>query len=241
MHYLNTHLKRYFLKFSLLTFSLKMSKIRASLDSQKQSSNPLTFDEFKTNFSFDSFSILSEVEIDKIIKQSPSKSCDLDMLPRSLLKENMSSILPLITEIVNYSLSTGHVPEKFKVAYVTPLLKKAFLDKNVLKNYRPVSNLPFVSKVLEHDTWNIIGITESWIDNRVNDSEIFIPGYCVVRRDRDRNVGGVCVYVKSDTANNVRPDLARDNLEMVWVEIHLPHSKPILVGMCYIPEKVYKF
>ena len=109
----------------------------------------MTFDAFKTNCSFDSFSSLSEVEINKIIKQSPSKSCDLDPLPTSLLKENMSSILPLITEIVNDSLSSGHVPEEFKVAHVTPLLKNTSLDKNVLKNYRPVSNLPFVSKVLE--------------------------------------------------------------------------------------------
>ena len=47
------------------------------------------------------------------------------------------------------SLSSGHVPEEFKVAHVTPLLKNTSLDKNGLKNYRPVSNLPFVSKVLE--------------------------------------------------------------------------------------------
>ena len=43
---------------------------------------------------------------------------------------------------------------------------------------------------------SIIGITGSWLDNIVNDSEI--PRYCVVRRDRDRNGGGVCVYDKSD-------------------------------------------
>ena len=42
-------------------------------------------------------------------------------------------------------------------------------------------------------------------------------------------------------AYNVRPDLAHDNLEMVWVELLLPHSKPILVGVCYRPEKVYTF
>ena len=56
------------------SFQSNISKIRASLDSQKQSSNPLTFGAFKTNCSFDSFSSLFEVEIDKIIKQSPSKS-----------------------------------------------------------------------------------------------------------------------------------------------------------------------
>ena len=47
-------------------------------DSQKQSSNPLIFDVFGTNCSFDSFSSVSEVEIDKIIKQSPSECCDSD-------------------------------------------------------------------------------------------------------------------------------------------------------------------
>ena len=88
-------------------FQSKISKTRASLDSQKQSSNLLTFDVFETNCSFDSISRVSEVEIDKIIKQSPSKSCDLDPIPTSLLKENISSSLPLFTEIVNHSISSA--------------------------------------------------------------------------------------------------------------------------------------
>ena len=37
----------------------------------------------------------------------------------------------------------------FKDAYVRPLLKKPDLDQNILNNYRPVSNLRFVSKILE--------------------------------------------------------------------------------------------
>ena len=41
------------------------------------------------------------------------------------------------------------MPRLFKSSHVKPLLKKLGLDKNELKNYRPVSNLPFVSKVLE--------------------------------------------------------------------------------------------
>ena len=46
-------------------------------------------------------------------------------------------------------MSTGTVPSSFKRALVTPLLKKPSLDNNTLKNYRPVSNLAFVSKVLD--------------------------------------------------------------------------------------------
>ena len=83
-------------------------------------------------------------------------------------------------------------------------------------NTRSLLPKMFENRLLANKTnASIIGITESWLDNTVNDSEISIPGYCVVRRDRDRNGGGFCVYVKSDMAYNVRPDLAHDNLEMV--------------------------
>ena len=54
-----------------------------------------------------------------------------------------------ITNIINISLTTGIVPRDLKTAVVKPLLKKPSLDKNLLKNYRPISNLLFLSKILE--------------------------------------------------------------------------------------------
>ena len=50
---------------------------------------------------------------------------------------------------MNLSLQSAKVPDSMKEAFVTPLLKKDDLDPEVLKNYRPVSNLSFLSKVLE--------------------------------------------------------------------------------------------
>ena len=50
---------------------------------------------------------------------------------------------------MNTSLTTGIVPQSFKHALVKPLLKKSNLDAECLRNYRSVSNLPFLSKVLE--------------------------------------------------------------------------------------------
>ena len=61
----------------------------------------------------------------------------------------MDDLVPLITHITNESLMSGTVPIQFKQAIVVPILKKHGLDCNILKNFRPVSNLPFVSKVLE--------------------------------------------------------------------------------------------
>ncbi|PIK38614.1 reverse transcriptase-like protein [Apostichopus japonicus] len=73
----------------------------------------------------------------------------LDPLPTWLAKGCSAELILLITNIVNTSMSTGTVPDSFKVAHVTPVLKKTSLDRNCLKNYRPISNLSFVSKVLE--------------------------------------------------------------------------------------------
>ena len=54
-----------------------------------------------------------------------------------------------ITNIVNQSLKEGVFPSAYKTAHVIPLLKKPSLDKNDLRNYRPVSNLSFILKVVE--------------------------------------------------------------------------------------------
>ena len=61
----------------------------------------------------------------------------------------MDILVTPITTIINLSLSEGIFPNQFKQALVTPLLKKSSLSKNDLKNYRPVSNLNFISKLLE--------------------------------------------------------------------------------------------
>lgn len=58
-------------------------------------------------------------------------------------------MLPIITCLVNQSLAEGVFPDDFKQAIVKPLLKKPSLDKKCLKNYRPVSNLSFISKIIE--------------------------------------------------------------------------------------------
>ena len=55
----------------------------------------------------------------------------------------------MITDVINSSLKAGHVPSALKTAVIRPLLKKNTLDPDVLGNYRPISNLPFLVKVLE--------------------------------------------------------------------------------------------
>ena len=95
------------------------------------------------------FPPVTEDEIRKLIAMSATKSCDLDPMPSNLVKIAAEELTPIITSIVNKSLSTGQFPAQYKTARVIPLLKKSSLDPNNLNNYRPVSNLAFVSKLLE--------------------------------------------------------------------------------------------
>ena len=80
---------------------------------------------------------------------SAVKSSSLDPIPTFLLQECIDVILSYLTAMVNTSLRCGCLPASQKMAIVTPLLKKAALEPHELKNYRPVSNLSFVSKLVE--------------------------------------------------------------------------------------------
>ena len=92
-----------------------------------------------------------------IIKSNPKlplranikKACDLDPLPACLLSSNLHVLMPFIARIVNLSLKSGSMPSKLKEAVLKPLLKKTNLDQTEFKNYRPVSNLSFLSKIIE--------------------------------------------------------------------------------------------
>ena len=95
------------------------------------------------------FPSTNTIEVHKIILESSSATCDLDVFPTALLKECLSELIEPLTDIVNLSLQGAAVPAATKRASVTPLIKKATLDPDSFKNYRPVSNLNFVSKVVE--------------------------------------------------------------------------------------------
>ncbi|KAL5260539.1 hypothetical protein ACHWQZ_G010621, partial [Mnemiopsis leidyi] len=87
-------------------------------------------------------------ELNKIIDDAGMKCSPSDILPLSLLKDNLPILLPLILQIVNVSLSHGSM-EGVKLADIIPLLKNNSLDPNELKNFRPVSNLTFLGKLIE--------------------------------------------------------------------------------------------
>jgi hypothetical protein len=97
-----------------------------------------------------SFAPLDADSIKKIIMKAKTTSCTLDPLPCWLLKKCITSkyFLDSVASIVNSTL-TSKVPDAMKEAVVRPKLKKPDLDTNNLKNYRPISYLSFISKIIE--------------------------------------------------------------------------------------------
>ena len=94
------------------------------------------------------FSPLSCSEVHKEILSMGNKTCELDHILTKVIKGILPTILGTITEIVNLSLSTGSFAQDWKIAIVLLLLKKPELGLTK-KNYRPVSNLSFLSKLVE--------------------------------------------------------------------------------------------
>ncbi|KAL5257842.1 hypothetical protein ACHWQZ_G012699 [Mnemiopsis leidyi] len=90
-----------------------------------------------------------EEKLESIIKALPNKSSLLDPIPMWLFKHCLPELLPVVHYIVNESLRTGKFPSALKEASIRPGLKKPSLDVDELKNYRPISNLTYLSKILE--------------------------------------------------------------------------------------------
>ena len=94
------------------------------------------------------FDMVNSSDIHKTIQGLKTKtSCGYDGLSTKLLKQISSIVSPTLALITNQSLFTGIFPEKLKIAKVLPLLKKG--NCHHFDNYRPISLLPSISKVLE--------------------------------------------------------------------------------------------
>ena len=123
-----------------------MNKIQSIRDSLGTHSKYLAPPGNTPNFSM--FEPLSTSNVMEIILDMKTKLCEIDPIPTKLLKEILSSVIKPITKIVNTSLQHGIMSKHWKMAVVRPLLKKVGLEL-IISSYRPVSNLTFLSKVVE--------------------------------------------------------------------------------------------
>ena len=91
---------------------------------------------------------VNEQSVIKIIENLPLKSsCGFDDMSSKFIKQITPSIITPLTLVINQIFNTGIFPDKLKIAKVVPIFKKG--DNTLMNNYRPISLLPVISKVIE--------------------------------------------------------------------------------------------
>ena len=93
--------------------------------------------------------VVTDDDIFKLIRSSTTKACKLDPLPAIIMRSCYSALVPIFKTVTNLSLSTASMPENLKIASLWPLLKKLNADCEQFSNFRLVSNLKFLSKLVE--------------------------------------------------------------------------------------------
>ncbi len=99
--------------------------------------------------------------------------CPQDVIHPRFLKLVVDSVGPGLLSLLNKCLLTGSVPTCLKVATVTPLLKKPSLDTSDLNNFRPISVVPFISRILEKAVFCQLQL----FLNKNHISEVFQSGF----------------------------------------------------------------
>lgn len=130
-------------------FKDKISKIRTAVATKQVSKYTEIDPAPRPMSSFVSFNPINENVLKKAINNLKSSTCASDPIPTSFFKIVYTCFSGELLNIINHHLQTGIFPSTFKKAIVKPLLKKSTLDPSVLNNFRPISNLMFISKILE--------------------------------------------------------------------------------------------
>ena len=96
-----------------------------------------------------SFTRVTLAEVKRLIRSAPTKTSPLNQLPISVVKSCGREFSAIITHMANTSIVAGRFSSTWKAGLVTPLLKKRGLDAGDFKDFRPITNLTTLSKMLE--------------------------------------------------------------------------------------------
>ena len=89
-----------------------------------------------------------------------------------------------------------------------------------------------ISKVLLNDSLDVFGLTESRLNQKIEDCELYIPGFNIIRCDPSAVLRtGICIYVRSSLNFARRYDLETGNIECIWIEVFL---KRCSVFICFL-------
>lgn len=131
-------------------YNEKISKIRNDItDNASQHRSKSTSNYTINDFSFTKFTAITIEELEKCVSEMKNKTSQSDPAPTWLVKKSMELLKHILLHIVNSSLRENIFPEELKNALITPVIKDERKSSEEYKNYRPVSNMKFLSKLLE--------------------------------------------------------------------------------------------
>ena len=183
-------------------FSNKISKIRDTFSTSG------SFNDAPDSLppAFNAFMPVIEDEVYKCICESPTKSYSLDPIPTFLLKDCLDILLSSITKLVNHSLIEASFPNSYKKAVVTPLIKKASLPRDDLKNYRPVSGLCFLSMLVER-------VIAGQLTSHINNNKLDNPHQSAYKPEHSTETALLSIK------NEVHLSLAREPTALVLLDL----------------------
>ena len=125
---------------------------------------------------FSKFTPLTEEETRKLVSSLQNKSCEIDPVPAKVFQMLQNELIPIYTRIINLSLEQGEFAQDWKNCSVKPLIKKTGLDLQ-RKIYRPVSNLKYISKMVEKAALNQFNAHSDSHDLLPNFQSAYREGY----------------------------------------------------------------
>ena len=129
-------------------FKNKIDNIKSTFSNFDSLDYPPDESHVDNDLFLDNFQLCTTEEVSNIMEKHGIKVSPADVFPASVLSDTADILLPFITDLVNLSLSTGSF-NGLTEAIISPLLKAYNLDFNVFDNFRPVSNLEFLGKIIE--------------------------------------------------------------------------------------------
>jgi len=125
-------------------FSSKIEKIRTTT-----ASAPAPEIVIRSTAATPRFRPVDAAKILSLLSRTPAKHCLLDPVPTWLVEHVAVIHAPVLSLMCNASLRFGQFPDWHKHTVVVPRLKKTLLDSDDLNSYRPISNLSFISKLVD--------------------------------------------------------------------------------------------
>ena len=133
-------------------FKEKVEKIYTDIENEAMDSKDIPTQELTPDYKgekWETFKPINEEMLRSVLSDLNTKECEADPIPAKLLLQCIDEVKTILLFIINQSLQAGIFPSAAKSAIVRPAVKDYKSDLNSYKNYRPISNLPFLSKILE--------------------------------------------------------------------------------------------